>query len=147
MRNTMTKTTRLRARKRRGYVLMEAMISGSLIALMLATTFTIIAAARADIGYTSRRAGAVTVCRQKLDELSTLATIVPVAQATIPVDGVNFPGLTWDWSVVDQTAFYAGKSPLGFPSGNTLWEITVNVHYPTPSGTLGTFTEKILRER
>jgi hypothetical protein len=133
---------------KRGYVLMEAMIGGAILALVLSATFSIIAQARADVVYAQRKQAAGSLCRQLVEDLSTQQALTASSGGPMPVDAVNYPGITYDFTVVDNTSFYNGLSPSpgGVSSGKFLYEITVNVHYPSATGTK-TFSEKILRER
>lgn len=141
----------MKQKEKRGYMLMEVMISGAILAVMLGTTFSIIADARSQITYTARQASAIALCRQKIEELGTLSTLpgpIP-SQATVLVDptGVTFTGLSWNWDIIDRTGFYAGKVPTyGMVAGKALWDIRVAVIYPTRTGTK-TYTLETLKER
>ncbi len=133
-----------RRRSPRAYLLIEALFGGAILAAVLASTFAVLTEQRADTTYATRKAQAMTLCHAKLEELGSVEGITPITQAPIAVDATPgacqpvppattcFPGMSWEWTITDQTAAYATRSPFGLDAN--IFEIIVTVHYPTRQG-------------
>jgi hypothetical protein len=130
-------------KRQRGYLLFEAMISGAILALVLATSLSLVASSRANASYSARRQAAVGLARATLDRLQSAPTIAPGTTALAVVDAANAPGIRVATSIVEVTATYNGNSGASGIDGQ-LFEIVVTVEHPTARGA-ETFSLRSLR--
>jgi hypothetical protein len=133
----------------RAYLLIEAMTAGALLAIVLTTTFGLIATARARNTYAAREADAIGLCHLQLENLGSVEALAPAAQAMTASDPAlaNYPGIQWSWSVTDVTSTYDAVSPAaGSITESTLWDVRVTVQYPSATG-LKTYTLETIKER
>lgn len=123
----------MKTRGGRGFLLLEAMIGGAIVAVVVVLVFSQIAAARREVSYQSRKAVAASIARTKGQELASQTTFAAVPMTALaPVDAAAYPGLQWQWEVVDADTIRTASTP---DVTDNLWEIVVRVQVPTATGT------------
>lgn len=116
------------SRSGRGYLLLEAMIGGAVLAVVLAIALTFVASARETTSLAAKRQIAAGLARAKLDELMSSATLSATTQPFTAVDPVKFPGVLRGFTVTNVTAALNSASPSGVDG--TVFEIIVEVQHP-----------------
>ena len=120
-------------RPSRGYLLIEVMVSASLLSILLLGTLGVIAAARRDITLSSHQAVAAQVAQAKADELVALphdTSLAAMSGTDTPV--AEIAAITRTWSVANA-GLQASSTP-NLRASDTVLEVTVTVLYPSPSG-------------
>lgn len=116
----------------RGYLLIEAMVAGALLATLLGAAFAYIADGRAQVNEAANRAIAVSLAQDKVDELMADGSRATVEEASeTPVPG--YPQFKRTWEVTSASIWDQSAPPL--PNSNALHEIRVTVSYPVRDGT------------
>ncbi len=110
----------------RGYLLMEMMLAGAIMAVGLIAAMDHISAARKSISMASKRQTAMGLARAKCDEI--MASL-PTGLANQPLfaDVSGFPGVKWMWSSATPTN-NANSTPV---IAATSTEVTCTVRFPT----------------
>jgi hypothetical protein len=116
--------------RRRGSLLFEAVIGGVVMVTIFAACLTVIAQARARTSIATRRQAAASLASATLDDLTARATLTPQSQPLTAVDPILHPGLRVGFDIVDVSAAFATRGPVG----GTLLEITVRAEHPGESG-------------
>lgn len=111
----------------RGYVMLEALISGALLAVVLGTTLSMIAGYRVEVTMAARRAEASSLAMATADELMARPHTTG-SQALAAVTG--HPGFRSSWTIANM----ALPSTPPLPGASAVHRITVTVEYPTGQG-------------
>lgn len=130
------------ASRSRGYLLIEVMVSGAILAVILGGAISLIAAERAHIATATNRAKASALAQELISQLladtGPTPTMVCGTNVDVPVDTTQYPGFSRQYSCsVLATAI---NVDLG-----ALYELTVEVSYPKGKGQTGTVEHKALR--
>lgn len=123
----------------RGYIMLEALISGALLAVVLGTTLSLIASYRVEVTMAARRAEASALAMATADELMARPHGTGM-QALTSVS--THPGFRVGWSI--GTTATSSTPPL--PGGNALHLIRVTVEYPTSQGPQSMVIERLKRK-
>ncbi|OGQ25253.1 MAG: hypothetical protein A2138_05160 [Deltaproteobacteria bacterium RBG_16_71_12] len=123
----------------RGYIMMEALISGALLAVVLGTTLSLIASYRVEVTMAARRAEASALAMATADELMARSHTTGV-QALAAVPG--HPGFRSGWTIA--TTALPSTPPL--PGANAVHRITVTIEYPSGQGTKTLVIERLKRK-
>jgi hypothetical protein len=118
----------------RGYLLMEAMIAGSLLTIAIVSTLSMIGTAKADAIYANNRGVAAALARAKADQLATSSVATgcaPGNQATYVTVSTNYPAFEHKWTVASATAIKAASSPAITAA---MCDVDVSVRYPARIG-------------
>lgn len=122
----------------RGYIMLEALISGALLAVVLGTTLSLIAAYRVEVTMAARRAEASALAMGVADELMARPhTTGSQGLTEVPAH----PGFRSAY-VIAGTAL-PSNPPL--PGANAVHKITVTVEYPTGQGPKTMVIERLKR--
>lgn len=124
----------------RGYVLLEALISGALLAVVLSTTLSLVAAYRVEVTMAARRAEASALAMGVADELMARPHTTGI-QGLSAVPG--HPGFRSAWAIANAGLQMSSTPPL--PSINAVHKITVTVEYPTGQGPKTMVIERLKR--
>jgi hypothetical protein len=126
-------STPRRPRSHRGYLLMEAVVAGSLLTIAIVSTLSLVSSARADAIYANNQGVGSMLARAKADQLaaSTSTTCNPGNQATfISVGGTKHPQYEWRWTVASA----ANKTLSTPPITVAMCDVSVEVRYPARVG-------------
>jgi Tfp pilus assembly protein PilV len=118
------------ARRRRGYLMMEAMVAGSLLTVAIVSTLTMIGSAKADSIYANNLGIAGMLARQRADLLASASNCAPGNQAAFASVSTTHFQFEQRWTVV-AAANAASSVP---PITTTLCDVTVAVRYPARLG-------------
>ena len=123
----------------RGYIMLEALISGALLAVVLGTTLSLIASYRVEVTMAARRAEASSLAMATADELMARPHTTG-SQALTAVS--NHPGFRVAWTIANAST----SSTPALPSANSLHRITVTVEYPSSQGPQTMIIERLKRK-
>jgi hypothetical protein len=107
----------------RGYLILEAMVGGAIVAVALGTCIGLIGHYRLKTSMAIRRAEASQIAIAEADKLMTRATTGSAALAPVP----NHPGFRSSWAV--DPSGIEGNSVPPIVAGD-LFEIVVRVEFP-----------------
>lgn len=124
----------------RGYILLETMVAGGIVAIGLATTVTMIASSRVEATMAARRAEASSMALGIADQLMTQSGDATQALTAVP----NHTGFRAGFTVANSTL--RTQSTPALASDDAVKSITVTVEYPTSSGPK-TFVYQRLRRK
>lgn len=127
--------------KPRGYIMLEAVISGGLLAVALGTTMSLIAAYRVEVTMAARRAEASSLAMAVADELMA-RTHTTGSQALAPVPG--HAGFRSGFTIANAGLAASSTPPLAALDG--LHKITVTVEYPSSRGPQTLVYERLKRK-
>jgi hypothetical protein len=121
------------SRSPRGYLLMEMMLAGAIMAVGLIAAMSHIAAARTSISLSSKRQTAMSLARAKCDEVIAALPTATTNQATLVAVPGTYPGMKWMWSTTTLSSATAGSiaassTPPITAAGR---EVTCTVRFPT----------------
>ncbi|MFH1810948.1 MAG: hypothetical protein ABIJ09_19560 [Pseudomonadota bacterium] len=136
------RTRRGRPGRARGYLLIEAMISTGIMAVVLASTMQLMANARFRLGKARNPEVASAVALSLAEELAGNPHVTVAATAWAPVPGKT--GFEWKWS--ETTSGLHTASTPNLASSDTLHEIRVWVRYPSERGPL-TVSYRLLKRK
>ena len=126
---------------RDGYVMLEAMVSGALLAIALGTAMSFVGHFRVETTMASRKAEASTIASGVADELVARPFGI-ASQGFVAVAGHAGFQDSWD---ISQSGLQGNSTPA-LLGPDELHIITVNVKYPTQTGT-ATLTYQRLKRR
>jgi hypothetical protein len=129
----MTDLKRPRKTPRRGYLLMEAVVAGSLLTIAIVSTLSLLSSARADAIYANNQGVAAMLARTKADQLAaSLSTLCnPGNQvAFVSVPTVQHAQYEWRYTV-GSAANKASSTP---PITVAMCDVMVEVRYPARVG-------------
>jgi hypothetical protein len=111
----------------RGYLLMEMMLAGAIMAVGLIAAMDHIIAARVSVSMSSKRQTAMSLARAKCDAIVASLPTATADQTTLISIGTSYPGMKWSWSTVDPT-----NNAMSTPAITaTSKEVTCTVEFPT----------------
>lgn len=118
-------------RRRRGYLLVEVMVAGSIIAVTLAVSVVFVVEGRKNVSMAAHRQAAMSIARGKCAEVvAALPTATP-DQALTAV-GADFPGFLLAFNTVDASTTMTSTPAITVVSR----EVTCTVEYPTGLGSV-----------
>ncbi len=123
----------------RGYIMLEALVSGALLAVVLGTTLSLIGSYRVEVTMAARRAEASSLAMATADELMARPHTTG-SQALASV--ANHPGFRVGWTIANA----ATTSTPPLPSASALHRISVTVEYPTSQGPQTMVIERLKRK-
>jgi prepilin-type N-terminal cleavage/methylation domain-containing protein len=133
---------RAQARGPRGYLLIEVMVSGAILAVILSATIGLVASSRAEITRASHRAKASSLAEQAIGQL--LSEWPHTTTAACPGGITLPPGYSMTCNVT-QSGLDGSSTPALFDADH-LHNVTVTVTYPNIDGTgTDTTTHQALR--
>jgi Tfp pilus assembly protein PilV len=124
----MTSDVQRRPARRHGYLLLEVLVAGALLATVVLAVYTYIAQGRIATTKAAYRDTATSLAHKKLAELACCTPLAVNTQAQTAVPGA--PGYTWGWTVA--AANLAAQSTPNLLAD--LWELEVTVRYDAPLG-------------
>ena len=117
-------------KKPRGYLLLEAMIAGAVVAVTLLIALDFAAKSRADTSAAGQRQVASTLARAQTDTIiSALPTATADQVAFAAVAGM--PGLRMKWTTTTDAVLGTLSTP---PIATPIKQVTVTVEYSVPIG-------------
>jgi hypothetical protein len=125
----------------RAYILLETLVAGGIVSIALATSVTIIAAARFETSLSTRRAEASALALGIADGLMSSSTATSQPLTDVP----NHPGLKASFTITSSSALQTASVPA-LAQADGVEEITVVVEYPT-TRTRETLTYQRLRRK
>lgn len=131
-----------RRRKPRGYLLLEQLMAGGILAATIATTYGVISQARGNIIRSSKRQLAVSVAKAQVEQLAAAPHVVAASTAfTVPGE----PNISGTYEVVRSNLELSSTPNLR--DADALHEIVVTVTYPDINGVPTTMTLRRYRRR
>lgn len=113
----------------RGYILLETMFAGALLAVTLSTSIDLIADARRRVSTGANRQTATSLAQRKCSELiAGLPTATADQGSLAAVDSSRYPGFRWKWTTVTPTLNSVPALSAAAREG------TCTVEYPTVVG-------------
>jgi type II secretory pathway pseudopilin PulG len=127
----------------RGYLLLETMASGAIIAVILASSMSVVAAERAATSRATLRARASSLAEVQLQALQadfgvTKQYTCPSTGTALTINATDYPGFSGDWDCNQNGT--AAVTDYG-----NLYELIVNVNYPNNDGGDDTVTHHAIR--
>ena len=121
-------------RPARGYLLMECMIAGAILAIALGTVIGQLAEARVEISHAADRDVAVGLANAKLSSLEADSSRTAVTQAATTTGLGAYPGYSWSWSLQNADSVETATSCNGTALSTDLHEFIVTVYFPARQG-------------
>ena len=136
-----------RLRKKRGYMLLEQLMAGGLLAATIATTYGVINQARNNIIRSSKRQRAIAVAKAQVEQLMAADHVIASpTNFTVPYDRA----ITGTYEIVLSNVHNnvnAGAGGLPLTDPDQLHEIIVQVRYPDINGEETSLTFRRYRRR
>lgn len=117
--------------KSRGYLLIEVMVAGSVIAITLAVSVVFVVEGRKNTSMAAHRQAAMSLARGKCSEIVAALPTATVDQALTAV-GSNFPGFSQSWTTVAATMTGSSTPAITVAAS----EVTCTVEYPAAIGSV-----------
>ena len=138
---------RKRGRKKRGYMLLEQLMAGGLLAATIATTYGVINQARNNIIRSSKRQRAIAVAKAQVEQLMAADhVIVGSTEFEVPNDAA----ITGRYEVILSNVHNNANEDVGglrLLDPDQLHEIIVQVRYPDINGEETSLTFRRYRRR
>lgn len=116
----------------RGYLLIEVMVAGSIIAVTLAVSVVFVAEGRKNTSVAAHRQAAMSVARGKCAEVLAALPTATADQATLTAVGAAYPGFHQTFTTVNATMASTSTPAITVVSK----EVTCTVEYPAGVGSV-----------